>query len=77
MHFADYGAFTGEISPPMLLELGVKAVILGHSERRQYFNENDPDLARKVRAALDVGLMPVLCVGETEDERERARPSRS
>jgi len=71
MHFADSGAFTGEVSPPMLLELGVKAVIVGHSERRQYYNENDPDLARKVRAALDAGLMPVLCVGETEDERER------
>ena len=71
MHFADSGAYTGEVSPPMLLELGVTAVIVGHSERRQYYNENDPDLARKVRAALDVGLMPVLCVGETEDERER------
>jgi triosephosphate isomerase len=71
MHFADSGAFTGEVSPLMLLELGVKAVIVGHSERRQYYNENDPDLARKVRAALDAGLMPVLCVGETEDERER------
>jgi triosephosphate isomerase len=71
MHFADSGAYTGEVSPPMLRELGVKAVIVGHSERRQYYNENDPDLARKVRAALDVGLMPVLCVGESEDERER------
>jgi triosephosphate isomerase len=71
MHFADSGAYTGEVSPPMLLELGVTAVIVGHSERRQYNNENDPDLARKVRAALDVGLMPVLCVGETENERER------
>ncbi len=71
MHFADEGAFTGEVSPTMLRELGVKAVIVGHSERRQYYNENDPDLARKVRAALDQGLMPVLCVGETEDERER------
>jgi triosephosphate isomerase len=71
MHFADEGAFTGEVSPRMLRELGVKAVIVGHSERRQYYNENDADLARKVRAALDQGLMPVLCVGETEDERER------
>jgi len=71
MHFADSGAYTGEVSPPMLRELGVEAVIVGHSERRQYYNENDPDLARKVRAALDVGLMPVLCVGESEDERER------
>jgi triosephosphate isomerase len=71
MHFADSGAYTGEVSPRMLRELGVTAVIVGHSERRQYYNENDPDLARKVRVALDVGLKPVLCVGETEEERGR------
>ncbi|HJW75555.1 MAG TPA: triose-phosphate isomerase [Thermoleophilia bacterium] len=71
MHYAESGAFTGEIAPCMLREVGVAAVIVGHSERRQYYNENDPDLARKVRAALEVGLMPVLCVGETEEERER------
>jgi triosephosphate isomerase (TIM) len=76
MHFADEGAFTGEVSPRMLCELGVKAVIVGHSERRQYYNENDSDLARKVRVALDQGLMPVLCVGETEDERERGETER-
>ena len=76
MHFADTGAFTGEVSPRMLRELGVAAVIVGHSERRQYYNENDPDLARKVRAALDIGLLPVLCVGETEDERERGETER-
>src|SRR5665648_693487 len=65
MHFAAEGAFTGEIAPQMLRELGVPYVILGHSERRQYYAENDADLARKVRAALDTGLRPVLCCGET------------
>ena len=73
MHFAAEGAFTGEVAPPMLVELGVRYVILGHSERRQYFNENDTDLARKVRAALDAGLLPVLCIGETLEEREAGR----
>jgi triosephosphate isomerase len=71
MHYAESGAFTGEVAPGMLCEVGVAAVIVGHSERRQYYNENDADLARKVRAALDVGLVPVLCVGESEQERER------
>jgi triosephosphate isomerase len=70
MHYAAEGAFTGETAPGMLTELGVPYVILGHSERRQYYNENDPDLARKVRAALDAGLRPVLCCGETLEERE-------
>jgi triosephosphate isomerase len=70
MHYAAEGAFTGETAPGMLAELGVPYVILGHSERRQYFNENDADLARKVRAALDAGLKPILCCGETLEERE-------
>jgi triosephosphate isomerase len=70
MHYAAEGAFTGELAPGMLAELGVSYVILGHSERRQYYVENDADLARKVRAALDAGLRPVLCCGETLDERE-------
>jgi triosephosphate isomerase (TIM) len=73
MHFAAEGAFTGEIAPQMLRELGVPYVILGHSERRQYYAENDADLARKVRAALDAGLRPVLCCGETLAEREAGR----
>jgi len=73
MHYADEGAFTGETAPGMLVELGVSHVVLGHSERRQYFAENDADLARKVRAALDHGLVPVLCVGESLDEREAGR----
>ncbi len=71
MHQADEGAFTGEVSAPMLTELGVAGVILGHSERREMFGETDKALAQKVPAALAAGLRPVLCVGETEDERER------
>jgi triosephosphate isomerase len=73
MHHAPEGAYTGEISAHMLVELGVDAVILGHSERRQYFNENDTELAQKVRVALDHGLQPVLCCGETDDERVAGR----
>jgi triosephosphate isomerase (TIM) len=70
MHHADEGAFTGEVSPAMLLDVGVQWVVLGHSERRQYYAETDAELARKVRSALDHGLHPVLCVGETLEERE-------
>ena len=70
MHEADEGAFTGEISAPMLLDLGVQGVILGHSERRQYFGETDRALARKVPAALGAGLEPILCVGENEAQRD-------
>jgi triosephosphate isomerase len=70
MHAEDAGAFTGEISAPMLSELDVGGVVLGHSERRQYFNETDAALAAKVRKALDSGLEPILCVGETDAERE-------
>jgi triosephosphate isomerase len=73
MHFAEEGAFTGETAPGMLVELDVTHVVLGHSERRQYFAENDADLARKVRVALDHGLVPVLCVGESLQEREAGR----
>ncbi len=70
MHYAAEGAYTGETAPGMLAELGVPYVVLGHSERRQYYNENDADLAKKVRAALDAGLLPILCCGETLEERE-------
>jgi triosephosphate isomerase len=70
MHHKPGGAFTGEISAPMLTELDVHGVVLGHSERRQYFNETDRALSEKVPAAIDAGLRPILCVGETEDERE-------
>ncbi len=66
MHEEEAGAFTGEVSAPMLVELDVEAVVLGHSERRQYFDETDEALARKVPAALTAGLEPILCVGESE-----------
>jgi triosephosphate isomerase len=70
MHQAPSGAFTGEVAAAMLAELDVQGVVLGHSERRQYFNETDRALSEKVPAALNAGLKPILCVGETEDERE-------
>jgi triosephosphate isomerase len=70
MHEDESGAFTGEVSAPMLLELGVDGVVLGHSERREHFNETDEALARKLPAALDAGLLPILCVGEREAERD-------
>jgi triosephosphate isomerase (TIM) len=76
MHEEDSGAFTGEVSAPMLVELGVEAVVLGHSERRHYFGETDAALARKVPRALDAGLLPILCVGETEAEREAGETER-
>jgi triosephosphate isomerase (TIM) len=70
MQQAESGAFTGEVSAPMLVELGVDGAVLGHSERRQYFGETDRALQEKVPVALAAGLRPILCVGETEDERE-------
>ena len=70
MHQEPEGAFTGEISPVMLSDVGVQGVVLGHSERRELFGETDRALALKVPAALDAGLRPILCVGETEEERD-------
>jgi triosephosphate isomerase (TIM) len=70
MHQEESGAFTGEVSAAMLTEIGVDGVVLGHSERRQYFCETDRALQEKVAAALVAGLRPILCVGETEEERE-------
>ena len=70
MHFEEKGAFTGEISPLMLKELYMDYVIIGHSERRQYFNETDETVNKKVLKALEVGIDPILCVGETLEERE-------
>lgn len=69
MHFEEQGAYTGEVSAPMLVELGVDGVVLGHSERRQDFAETDENLARKMVTAVSAGLTPILCVGETEEER--------
>jgi triosephosphate isomerase len=76
MHQESEGAFTGEVSAPMLTELGVHGTLLGHSERRQYFGETDRALQEKVPAALEAGLLPILCVGETEEERERGETER-
>jgi triosephosphate isomerase len=70
VHWAGEGAFTGEISAPMLLELGVSGAIVGHSERRQYFGETDESVARRVAAALEHGLRVIACVGESLEERE-------
>ncbi len=76
MHHAPEGAYTGEVAAPMLTEVGVHGVLLGHSERREMFGESDRELAQKLPVALDAGLTPVLCVGETEDERERGDTER-
>lgn len=71
MHFEESGAFTGEIAPKMLVELGVKYVVLGHSERRQYFAETDETVNKKVLKAIEHNLVPIICVGESLDEREQ------
>lgn len=71
VHWEERGAFTGEIAPAMLRDLGCDYVIIGHSERRQYFGEQDDHVNRKVKAALRQGLLPILCLGETLDQREQ------
>jgi triosephosphate isomerase len=76
VHQAEQGAFTGEVSVPMLTELDVHGVVLGHSERREYFGETDKALSLKVPAALSANLVPVLCVGETETERDNGDTER-
>jgi len=76
MHEAPSGAFTGEVSAPMLTEIDVHGVVLGHSERRQLCNETDRALALKMATAFEAGLKPILCVGETEEERERGDTER-
>ncbi|HUA34196.1 MAG TPA: triose-phosphate isomerase [Candidatus Binataceae bacterium] len=73
MHYEEKGAFTGEISPLMLKAFGVTHVILGHSERRHIFGENDILIGKKVRSAINHGLVPILCIGETQEEHDRGR----
>ena len=71
VHWEPEGAYTGEISAPMLLSLGVRGALVGHSERRQYFGETDETVALRTRGALDAGLHVIACVGETLEQRER------
>jgi triosephosphate isomerase len=73
MHWEPHGAYTGEISGPMLVDLGCRLVILGHSERRLYFGETDEAVGRKVQAAFAYHLIPIICVGERLDEREKGK----
>ena len=73
VHFKESGAFTGEISADMLKELGVEYVIIGHSERRQYFGETDETVNKRTLRALETGLTPIVCVGESLEERESGK----
>ena len=75
MHWEEHGAFTGEISPLMLVDLGLSYVIIGHSERRQYYGETDETVNKKLRSVLDHGLKPIFCVGETLEKREAGQTS--
>jgi triosephosphate isomerase (TIM) len=72
-HWAPEGAFTGEVAAAMLAEIGISHVIIGHSERRQHFGETDQSVGQRLGAALDVGLIPIVCIGETLAEREGAK----
>ena len=73
VHFAEKGAYTGEISAKMLLEYGVEYVIIGHSERRQYFGETDETVNKRTLTAINAGLIPIVCVGESLEERETGK----
>ena len=73
MHFEEKGAYTGEVSPQMLKAINVEYVIIGHSERRQYYNETDETVNKKIKAAFNVGLKPIVCVGEKLEEREAGK----
>lgn len=70
MHWEKSGAYTGDISPVMIKELGLEYIIIGHSERREYYNETDDEVNKKVHAAFEHGLKPIICVGETLEERK-------
>ena len=76
MHFEEKGAYTGEVSPKMLKSINVEYVIIGHSERRQYFNETDETVNKKVKAAFENGLKPIVCVGETLEQRENGETAK-
>jgi triosephosphate isomerase len=71
MHYEDKGAFTGEVSAPMLKDIGCSYVIIGHSERRKYFQEQNADVNLKIKKAMSSSLTPIMCVGETDEEREK------
>ena len=73
MHFEEKGAYTGEVSGKMLKAINVEYIIIGHSERRQYFNETDETVNKKIKAAFNYGLKPIVCVGETLEERESGK----
>ena len=73
MHFEEKGAYTGEVSPKMLKSINVEYVIIGHSERRQYFNETDETVNKKIKSAFEYGLKPIVCVGETLEQREAGK----
>ena len=77
MHFAETGAYTGEVSGKMLKSIGVEYVIIGHSERRQYYNETDEIVNKKIKAAFENELKPIVCVGETLEEREAGKTATS
>lgn len=76
MHFEELGAYTGEISASMLKEIGIDYVIIGHSERRQYFNETDETVNKKIKTAIKHDIKPILCVGETLEQREAAEQNK-
>ncbi len=73
MHYKESGAYTGEVSPQMLKSINVEYVIIGHSERRQYYGETDESVNKKIKAAFEVGLKPIVCVGETLEQREAGK----
>jgi triosephosphate isomerase len=73
MHWEEQGAYTGEISPLMLKEIGIDYCIIGHSEQRQYFNETDETVNKKIHAAIKHGIQPIVCVGETAEQRESGK----